>query len=587
MSTQPSAQGGISPRTLGLLALLVAIQGALVWYVFTPGTHPGGDNAAYVALADALAEGAGYVERWEPGAPNHTKYPPVFAGLLALLVLIGAERWATLKLVSALSGVVVVGATYLWARKRIPEGLAAAAAFATGTSYTLLFHSRFILSDVPFLALTMLAVWLLQPTRSDVCEVAEPPSEGPKRMPHLIFGAAVLLVGLAYFTRSAGLPLVLALLAGLALARAWRRLAASLSVIGVLAAAWAARSGSEQGEYGSEFLMVNPYEPALGRIDAAGMLERMSTNASGYLTEHLPAAIAGPGAASWVGALVLATTLLAAIGWARAAWPVPGPSGRRVPGVAELFLPLYIGVVLVWPEVWAGDRFALPLVPFILVYAIETLRWAGLSMSSTRPGSGAARVALAAPTLLMVAILWSTSPGVGALAADADTCAGVMIEDNVWTCSGVGTFELVQAARWSGAFLPEGAVVLSRKPRIFHVESGLPSRTYPFLDDPAALFAEADEVGARYVLLDRVSSQGMRFIGGALLARPERFCSIRSFSVVEGGSTELLGMLPEGVPSGTTTSQGGVTFASCPQEYLREEMEVISDPRDRIPILID
>lgn len=578
-----SSTRSISPRTLGLLALLLVIQGVLVWYVFTPGTHPGGDNAAYVALADALAEGDGYVERWEPGAPDHTKYPPVFPALLAVLALLGAERWVTFKLVSAVSAVVVVGATYLWGRKRVPEGLAAVAALATGMSYTLLFHSRYILSDVLFLAFTMVAVWLLQPTRDDVCEVGSARSEGPKNSPAGIFAFALLAVLLAYFTRSAGLPLVLALFGGLLVARAWRRLGGSLALIGVLAGVWGRRTGSDQGDYGAEFLLVNPYEPALGQIDAAGMLSRMSANASGYLTQHLPASVAGPSYAEWVVPLVLLTVGLAAVGWARAVWP----SEDRRPGVAELFVPLYLGVVLVWPEVWSGDRFALPLVPFLLVYAFEALRWGARSIAGSDATSTAGRAAYATPTLLAVAILFSAAPGVSTLARDADNCARGIVRENAWTCSGAGTLELVQAARWSGAFLPENAVVLSRKPRIFHVESGVPSRTYPFLDDPQALFREADQVGARYVLLDRVSTQGMRFVGGALLAQPQRFCQVRSFSVVEGGSTELLGILPEGQPSGTTASQQGVTFAACPDSYLRASFDVISDPLGRIPILLD
>jgi len=568
-----------SPRSLGLLLLLLVLQGLLVAHVFTPGTHPGGDNAAYVALADALAEGRGYVEGWEPGSPNHTKYPPVFAGLLAILVMLGAERWVTLKLVAAVSALVVVGATYLWARKRIPEGLAAGAALATGLSYTLLFHSRYILSDVPFLAFTMLTVWLLQPTRDDVCEVGTSPSEGPKHLPASLFAGAVLLVGLAYFTRSAGLPLVLALLAVLAVARAWRRAAVSAAVLGIPAVAWSLRTGSEQGEYGSEFLLVNPYEPALGTVDVSGMLARIGTNAEGYLTEHLPASVAGSGAPSWVVLLVLIVTLLALVGWGRAAWP----RGESRPGLAELFLPLYAGVVLVWPEVWSGDRFALPLVPFLMVYALETLRWGARGLGE----STAARAAVVAPTLLLVGLLTAAAPGVRTLGEEADACADLIVEQNAWTCSGVGTFELVDAARWTGAFLPEDAVVLSRKPRIFHVESGVPSRTYPFLDDPQALLDEADAVGARYVLLDRVSSQGMRFVGGAIVAHPERFCSIQSFSAAEGGSSELLGLLPAGRPSGTTAGQGGVRLAACPDSFRRAEFEVVADPRDRVPILLD
>lgn len=561
-----------------LAAVLVAAS-LLVAHVATPGAHPGGDNAGYVALADALAEGDGYVERWEPGAPNHTKYPPVFAGLLAMLVMLGAERWVELKIVAAAGAVVAAAATWLWARKRIPEGLAAAVAIATALSYTLLYHSRYILSDAPFLAFVMLALWLLQPPRDEAGSGGSSLDHGPRYLPWPIFGAALLFTVLAWFTRSAGLPLVLAVFAVLLTERAWRRAIAGGVVVAIPAAWWFLRSGSEQGEYGSEFLLVNPYDPALGRIDAGGMLARIGANAEGYLTQHIPAAIGGPGAAAWVGLLALVITLLAVVGWARAAWP----RGDVRPGAAEFFLPLYLGIVLVWPEVWSGDRFALPVVPLLIVYAIEAIRWGARSLGEVR----GAQAAFVGPALLLAGLLAAGAPVVNGLAADSEMCADLIIEDNAWTCAGAGTFELVDAARWVGDFLPDDAVVLSRKPRIFHAESGVPSRTYPFLDDPAALFAEAEEAGAAYVVLDRVSNQAVRFVGAAIVARPERFCSLRSFSVTEQGATELLGILPEGRPSGTRVSGEGVVFAACPADYRRESVGVVTDPGDRIPILID
>ncbi|MDT8369903.1 MAG: hypothetical protein RQ745_11895, partial [Longimicrobiales bacterium] len=201
------------------------------------------------------------------------------------------------------------------------------------------------------------------------------------------------------------------------------------------------------------------------------------------------------------------------------------------------------------------------------------------------PAGGVAPIGSA--LLILFAAAAAALPGRSLLAADAERCRSAIIEENAWTCAGAGTFEFVEAARWAGGFLPADAVVLSRKPRIFHVESGLPSRTYPFLDDPGALFDAASRIGARYVILDRVAPQGMRFVGGALVAHPERFCSIRSFRVIEGGSTELLGILPGGEPGGSVAGPRGIELARCPDGYRRERLEVVSDPRDRVPILRD
>ncbi len=566
------------PVSLVVLLAVLVLEALLVAHVATPGAFSGGDNAAYVALADALASGDGYVENWEPGSPAHTKYPPVFAAILSVFVMLGSTTWVELKVVSAIAAVLAAGGTWLWAQKRVTEGVAAAAAVATGASYTVLYHSRWILSDVLFVAFTLLALWLLQPPR-DPDDGPDSLVHNPKNVPWPIFAGAVLFTGLAYFTRSAGLPLVLALFGALIIGKAWRRLAAAAVAIGVPAAMWSLRSGSEEGSYGV-FLLVDPYDPGLGRIDAAGMIERIGANAQGYLTDHLPAAIGGPGAPAWLALIVLVVTLLGLIGWGRATWPRAGVR----PGVTELFLPLYTGIILIWPVVWSGDRFALPLVPLLIVYAVEAIRWMSRSLGEER----SAQAATVGSFGIMAALIGGAVPAVNSLAADGDMCADLIVQENAWTCAGAPTLELVLAARWTGNFLPEDAVVLSRKPRIFHVESGVASRTYPFLDDPQDLFDEADAIGARYVVLDRVGRQGIQHVGGAILARPERFCSMRSFVVTEEGvGTELLGILPVGQASGTRLAGDGVVFADCPPSYLRDPIRGATDPGPRIPILLD
>jgi 4-amino-4-deoxy-L-arabinose transferase-like glycosyltransferase len=536
---------------------VVTLSALLVAGAFVPAPHSGGDNATYLSLAYSLLRDGSYTELFDPAGLPHTKYPPVFPGVLALLMLAGARTWGAFKAVSVVSAVGAAALAYLWAERRLGVWWAAGVALLLAASSSLVYYSHWILSDPAFLALTLLALWALE--RSD----AEGAAPG-----WLILGAAA--TGLAYFTRSAGLPLVVALWGWLALRRRWRALAASAAALGAPMLLWGLRArGAGQGEYGSEFWLVNPYDPGQGRVGPAGLVGRFWENLVGYLGTHLPGGVVGAGT-PLLGALGVVLAGAALVGWLGAV--------RRRPGPAELFLPLYAGLILLWPAVWSGDRFALPLYPLLFLYAALALR--GLLTPRGRglaAGAGAAAFLL---VLLPALKTWTSS------VQDASACSAAVRRGGPFACYGPGIAAFVDAARWAGANLPEGSAVLSRKPSMFFVLSGLPSRTFPFSDEPQRHLALADEVGARYELFDQWDGLAARWVAGAVGAQPGAFCAVRSFG--EGGSTVLLGIIPQG-SRGTAAGVAveSVTIAPCPSSYAsREDASGASAPSSsRIPLL--
>jgi hypothetical protein len=139
-------------------------------------------------------------------------------------------------------------------------------------------------------------------------------------------------------------------------------------------------------------------------------------------------------------------------------------------------------------------------------------------------------------------------------------------------CGGRGLGEsFVDAAAWSGANLPDGAAVLTRKPRLFFVESGVPSRTFPFTEDPRTLLALADSLGVRYVLVDRWDGLAGRYVAAAVRNDLGAFCALRGFQGdgAAGALTlPMLGILPPGERSASSPS-GDVRIVRCPASYLR------------------
>jgi hypothetical protein len=560
----------VTRRSWAILAGLALVQLLLVLGTFVAAPHPGGDSAGYVALADALRDGAGYTEVWDPGAPPHTKYPPVFASLLALAMAAGASGWAGLKVVPVLFSLLAVAGVYLWLREREGEGVAGVAALLTGGSAAVIYHAHWLLSDVPFLALVVLALAALDrlagrtegAERSGPEPAADPGAGNPGESAAVAVRAGVLpavlagaLVAAALMTRTAGLPLAAAGVLALAVRRRWRDAAVVAGIVGFTGLWWVVRgrgAGPGEGRYGAEFFLRDPYDPELGRADVGDFVARVMENLGGYLTRHLPDALFGS-TAGWSVAVTVVLVLIALAGWSGAI--------RRRPGPAELFLPLYAGLILLWPQVWSGDRFALPLVPVLLLFAWRALDGVGNRISAARPRTLPA---------LLPALALSAAVGAGefsgwlAARGEAAECRGATEVVGPWACGGGGLVDLVVAARWAGETLPPGSAVLTRKPRIWYAMSGVPTRTYPFSREPGVLLEEAETAGADYVLLDFVGGQGVEYVGAALASAPERYCQVGAFGGGGGlPATRLLRILPPGEPSGTQVGDGQLALAAC------------------------
>lgn len=605
-----------------LVGALLILECVILLPAIAPGPHTGGDNAAYLSLAWSLLERGDLVELWDPAQPPHTKYPPVFPALLALAIAAGARSWFALKAIPAALAVLSVLLAFLWSRRRIGTPAAFAVAVLFGTSDTLLHAGSWILSEPLFLALTLGALLALDrggargegkgmprlsgagdgPGAGAAAGAGALPAEGeaassgsgassgvrgavglpsapfPRRAEHLRIAAGLGLVLLALFTRSAGLPLLVAAAAAQWVQGRRRAAAGVLGAWVVLGGAWALRGirGRAPG-YVSEFLLLDPYRPEMGRVGVADFAARILENAVLYLTRILPASIGG--ITGSVGALVgLGITALAVVGWYRAL-------RRGGGGIPEFLVPLYLGLILIWPVVWSGDRFLLPLLPVLLTYAVEGL--GRVPLPAFLRARVRSPVALLGPVLLV-------GLGLPALQARADRiegvdrCAAAIRLAGPWACGGAGWTEFEGAALWAAEALPEGAAVFTRKPRIFHLLSGgVPSRVWPLSSEAGVFFRAAEEGGISYLLVDRIDGLVDRYALPLVRDHPDRFCWITGWEGTgAGAATVLLGILPP--EAGTARARSpdaedrASALAACPSRYRSGDLrEPVPAPADR------
>ena len=540
-----------------ILAVVALVHLAIALPALNPAPHNGGDNAGYLSLAHSLATGAGYVEAWDPALAPHTKYPPLYPALLAGAMGLGAEAWITFKLLSLLLVTVSVMVCFAWVRDRHGVVMAMGVSAVLAFSPAFLWSTNWILSDPLFLALTLACLWSFH--RSEHMAV-------PSRW---ILAGCVFAI-LSTFTRTAGLPLVLAVGAALGLARHWRALAGfAVAFVAPNVFWWLRSRAGGEAQYVSEFWMIDPYQPDLGQAGIGDLGARVLENLQGYVLVHIPAGLSpwSGGALTALGLVLMAAALAGWVARIGVRWTV-----------VELFTPLYFGLILLWPAVWSGDRFALPLYPLVLFYAGEAILGGARRVDPRLP--------VAAGVIALAVLLVPSVQSWGQSVSGAITCRGVVRQVGPFGCYAEGFRQFVTASRWIGENAPDGSAVFSRKPRILYTLSGVRSRTYPLSSDPERFFREAREVGVSYVVLDRVDGLGEAYVGAVVRDRPWAFCGL--VGVGEGEvRTQILGIVEDAVdPGGEVIGGSAIRLAPCPQSMVRlEPRSLPAYSATRLPLL--
>jgi hypothetical protein len=359
-----------------------------------------------------------------------------------------------------------------------------------------------------------------------------------------MLAVAIAMTVLAYFTRSAGLPLVVAVMAWLTWRRQWKTLASFLLIFAPLAFYWWYRAKTQGGvDYVGQFWFVNPYDPAQGRIGFGELLVRMKDNGGKYLSWHLPVLLFG--AQKFIPLSIL-VVLLGVYGWI---------VRLRRPRISELFLPLYIGLLLIWPAVWSGERFLLPALPFILFYAgdafVRILRM-------TAPA--AARLVPAAVTGIFVLL---GLPQLSQATQLSRECMALYRAGDRYACWPPPWQDYAAIAELAPRALPDKSAILSRKPRTFYIISGVPGQTFPLSPSPDSFFKAVQETGARYVLFDGIDALAQAYVAPVLLSRSNSFCIV--FGLGQGRAT-LFGIKPTSLPAPPAQN---ASFELCGAEFWR------------------
>ncbi|MCS6776272.1 MAG: hypothetical protein RMJ43_03705 [Chloroherpetonaceae bacterium] len=358
-------------RQHGPTLVSMLLLGALWLAQVTPYPNPANDAGRYLTLGTSLARSGELRLLNQPDRPLDTLYPPLFPAIIALCIRItGHPAGEVILLVKVLQLLFLLATLPLLAllleRSGLPRTLRTAALITAATAPAFASYANEVMSEAPFLFFCLAAITLVE-TDSHATAATEKGAVWRRIL-------ALLCATLAFFTRTAGLALLLALSITFWRRSGYRWGIIALTVALVVSAGWQWRNqhiirhappGTQHATYLDQFTLRDPTRAGAGRIPLtpAGLLERVREGFPVYLG-MIPRA-------------VLHTMSRHAPLWNTLFWVLAVPMGllilaggvvawQRGLTLAAGFAALFWVLTALWP--WRDPRFLVPLLPCFLLF---------------------------------------------------------------------------------------------------------------------------------------------------------------------------------------------------------------------------
>ena len=482
---------------LWLIPALVAVMTLVIGsWTFDPKLSLSGDNAEFITLARSLVQGEGLTHINSPDPQPATKYPFGFPLLLAPMELLFPGSWVPMKVWVLVLFSLGMGVLYTLVREKlgvVPALAVVALSLTAGQSYLttvgpnehvfgplLLHFSHQVMSEAPYLSISLLALWLLERGMH---------REGLADNGWLWGGFACAM--LAYYIRSGGIALVAAAIVYMLLRRDIRRGLVFACATFAVWLPWTLRNRAVGGEgvYFKQLIMVNPYHPDRGLLDFGGFFERLLNNGQAYLNFELPRLLwpyfSGTRAEFGSAALVVAALAVYTL--------IQGIHKQR-DGLFLLYVAFTLGIDLLW--FWVDARFLLGVVPLFFYFAIRSV----LDAAAAFKANGGRWIGPLLYWGLFAVVFFGQVPGVVRLAdyADADY-------PPPWS-------RYYQAGQWLKGNTAADAVVLCRKGYWMYVVSGRRCVGFPF-EDTDTVLEHMERKQIDYVVLEHLGfPQTMQYL---------------------------------------------------------------------------
>ncbi len=476
--------------------LLIGIGFLFIYqYIFDEKLNLGGDNAGYYVLGKALSEGQGYTNIHMPDNPPHNHFPPGYPAFLSVFM----KFTNSINFLKILNGVLLLSSSLLLFSllKKFTENtkMAFVGAILLLFNFHLLSYSTIMMSEIPYLFFSLLIIRFFIDSLNQ---------ENIFKNPQ--FYLVVFISSYAYHIRTAGLALVGGIILYLLFRKKFKYLIAYALGFIALGLPWFFRGQSIGGnKYISQLFMINPYRPEYGPMAIGDFFTRFYENFVRYLSKEVPNALLPFIEVDYkadaelsqiiVGLIMLAIIIFGII---------------KLPKYRDLIIWYLVGtfgILLLWPQVWFGIRFILPLVPFLLFLLVfgsyKILEYLFITKLKVKSSLS--------PLIMLSAILLFI-PQLQKLNASA---AGTMQPKYL---------NYFQLASYTDKVLPKDAVVCCRKPTLYYLYGNRKTTGFASSVDYGVVLESLEKRRVTHVIVDQLgfASTG-RYLLPAIQANPEKF----------------------------------------------------------------
>lgn len=464
-----SLSAGIAQLKKSAPYLTLILLLSIMAFVFTFNAKLGylSDCTRYYLLGQSVAAGAGFTQIWDVVQQPDGLSSPLYPVLIAFLSLAFTGSISLIKSVNGLFLFSSVAIFFFYYRKMKFSYLSTIVILTPFIfNYWVLKHASIMLTEIPFIFLSGSCLFHLSRAKDEV------------DLKDFNWWWALLIAVGAYYMRSVGIALAAAIVTNELLKKRWNRAGVSALFFGITIIPWIVRGINLTGQ--THFKIISSLNPLLPGGEKAGIIdivERIGINLINYISVYLPASMiptfqqhyGNESIIGWITGLLLISGII--YGYIRLNFQKT---------VVGLYILIYLMILLVFPNVYTGQRFLLPLL--LLLYPLLFISIRNLTEYFNLPS----KVSIGFMLLLGVINLFSLIP------LEAESSKPLLRQ---WS----GYFE---TAKWANKNLPPDAIVAVRVGEEFYLHSLRRTLAFPFIDDSEELKAYLNYYRVTHIVSD-------------------------------------------------------------------------------------
>jgi hypothetical protein len=477
------------------LALLVItiLFGSTYTYIFDKKLDLNGDNANYYMLGKALASGEGYVNINSIQKTPNNHFPPGYPAIISGVITLFSDSIVGIKLANGLLFLLTLFGLYFLTLK-----ITGKISTAIIVPLLILFNAHFlrystiIMSEVPFTFFSIIVILSFLKINFHTAYWKDP----------WLYITLLFLI-ISFYIRTSGIAIISGILLYLVISKRWQHTLILFLGIILLILPWQIRSHKLGGNsYSKQLMQVNPYRPEIGIADLGDYINRFDNNISRYISKEIPTSIfpfytvdyrQPASTLQWVFSFLLLGLIIYGL------WKL-----TKYKLLILAYLTATFGILFLWPDIWIGIRFMLPIVPFLVIGLVNGIQLLVLHFCSFK----IQKMLIWIPAVLIIPLLTTIKP-LNYTAKDKP--------NPNWA-------NYIKLAKWAKQNIDPEAVITCRKPTIFYLYSNTFTVNYKYTEDQKDLMIGLVAKKVDYVVIEQLGySSTYRYLVPVINNNMQRF----------------------------------------------------------------